>query len=209
MKYESTKRVQSKLPEFVGVAFVLRKMNVFRRDELEEIKVPFIEKARPLREELEPLIEAYQKAIDAAKALVHPDRDKLIADGMPKEEAEKKIPLGKIDFPEFKRWLELTNQLNKIDRAEQTPAMIRYVLVRIEGLEIDGEEATFDTLLKAGTDELYAELANEVARELGLLPEEVENLKSPSTLVAVEGGDKTTGSADPAEIAATTSTKAA
>jgi hypothetical protein len=90
-----------------------------------------------------------------------------------------------------------------------TPSAVRFVLVRIEGLEIDGETATLDSLLSDGPDELYQELAREVARELGLLDEEAANLDSPSISPAVEAGAKSIGPADPAGKPETITTAAA
>ena len=175
-------------------------MNVRRRDRLEEIRAPFQEKMKPLREEFAPLHKEYADAWKAAKSVNKLEREQAIKDGMPEGEALEKFPYGAIDFPDakFQRWAELKDQIDKLDRKEQTPAAVAFVLVRIEGLELVNDEgevvpSTLENLREYGSDDLYLELANEVARELGLVDDEAKNSESPSTSAAVDGDKSPTG----------------
>ena len=77
------------------------------------------------------------------------------------------------------------------------PVAARFCLVRIEDLEItypgaDGgdvtESATLELIQEHGPDALYQEILHEIKRECGLLPEEAENLPSPSTSAAAVVG---------------------
>lgn len=224
MKYDSTKRVPSKISP--DVVYIIRRMNVYRRDRLDEAKAPFAAKIQalreqlealepqisPLRAELEPLTKEYRESFERAKEVAQAKVDELIAGGATKEKADAQVTIGPfIDFPDepFKRWTELTQQIKaledpireqmeKIDRNELTPAAVEFVTVGIEGLEIDNEAATVKSLRENGQDDIYAELAKAVARELGLLPEEISNLEQEPTLVGVGDGPKTNGNAAPA-----------
>lgn len=195
MDYVSTKTIESKAVP--GVSFVIKKMTARRRDALRDLQEPFMERMRPIREQRQPLHDEYVAAIDQAKAAVKPERDKLVAEGLTRAEAEEKVPLGKIDFPNdrFQEWAKLTEEIRRIDTSEMTPAAVRYCLQSITGLTVDGEPATLDLILENGPDELYNEIAHEVARELGVLPEEAENLSSPSTSAAAVDGTQEPGSA--------------
>jgi len=203
MNHISTKTIESKVCQ--GASFTIKKMTVRRKQALDDKQAPFGERLRPLREELAPLNREYSQAWEAAKAAIKPERDKLAAEGITKEEAEKRAPVGKVDFPDerFQRWSELTEKIRRIDRDEMTPAAVRFCLVKIEGLEIDGIPATLESLLENGPDEFYDELAQAVARELGLLPEEATNLGSLSTSAAAVDGNPTASSAAPVETPAT------
>lgn len=217
MNHVSTKTVES--TAFPGVRFVLKRMTKRRADALDELQAGIRDRLSPLNEEFLPLNEEFLTASRAALALVQPDRDKLIAGGMSAKDAAKQCPLGKIEFAEdrFRRWMDLEAQINKIDQYEATPIAARFCLVRIEELDITypnetGEDvtapATLDLVMQHGPDELYAEILHEIKRECGLLPEEVQELKSPSTLVAVDTGKSPTGNATVAGNSETTTFEA-
>jgi hypothetical protein len=165
MTHVSTKTIESQsLP---GVRFVIRKMTKRRADALAEKQVGFREKLRPLYEEFTPLDTERVDAKDAFPA------DKL------------------------KRWADLLGQISRIDQNEMAPVAARFCLVRIEDLEItfpdaEGDDCTapasLDLVMEHGPDELYREILHEIKRECGLLPEEAEDLKSPSTLAAAVDG---------------------
>jgi hypothetical protein len=214
MRIESFHRVLSKISP--DVVYILKKMNVRRRDRLEEIRAPFQEKMRPLREEFAPLHKQYADAWKAAKSVNKIEREQAIKEGMPEAEALEKFPYGAIDFADekFQRWAELKDRIDKIDRMEQTPAAVAFVLVRIEGLELVNDEgeivpSTLDNLREYGSDELYLELANEVAKELGLLEEERKNSGSPFISAAVDGEQNPSGNVASAGETAKTTAEAA
>lgn len=203
MNHVSVKTIESQ--KYPGVRFVLKRMNRRRVDALDELQAPIRERLKPLYEEYGPLDKEFTTAKDAALALVKPRRDKLIDGGMNPKYAAAQVPIGKIDFAEekFMRRIELRAQIDKIDVNELAPSAVRYCLVRIEGLDItypDAEgidviaPASLDLIMQHGPDELYAEILHEVIRECGLLPDEVENLESPSTsAAAVDGSSANAG----------------
>jgi hypothetical protein len=180
MNYTSTIPIESKSSP--GVRFTIRKMTKGRRDILEDQQAPFREKLRPLYEELGPL-----------------DKERAEA-----TEAKQDFPADKL-----RRWSELLAQIGRIDHREMEPQAVRFVLVSIEGLDIDGEPAKLDAIMERGPDELYDEILAAVKRELGLLPAEASNLPLPSTSAAVVDGSPTPGSAAPAEKQDTTTSAAA
>jgi hypothetical protein len=196
MEYSSTISIPSKVYE--GVTFTILRMQWARRRELRRIQAPARERMQSLQKEMAPLSKAYSEAMAAAKAAVKPERDRRIAEGATPEEATAAVPLGTVAFDgtQLDRLMELSAAIDDIDRAELTREAVKFVLVGIEGLAIDGEPATVDLLQERGPDKLYAEIAEAVARELGLLPEEQENLGSPSTSAGVVDGSATPGTAE-------------
>jgi hypothetical protein len=202
MEYSSQIRIESK--KCAGVAFTLRKMMWKRRQALRDKQREAREKLRQVQEQRAPLSKEYVTATKAAEALVKLEREKLIAAGATAEAAAKQVPLGAIDFDESKldKLMELAGEATRIDQEELTPVAVAFVLVGIEGLTYTDPDlgdtpvpATLDLLIQRGPDELYYEIAHAVAGELGLLPNEVSNLESPSTSAAAVDGSETPGSA--------------
>lgn len=204
MNHVSTRTIESKASP--GARFVIKRMTKRRTDALNELQAPILEKLSPLQAEYGPLDAEFGKSSMEAHALVRPAREKLVESGMTAKEAAAQVPLGSVDFaPEkFQRWTELKAQINRIDEYELTPATVRFCLVRIEELEVtypdaEGNDvtaaATLDLVMQHGPDELYGEIVLAIQRECGLLPEEVQELKSPSTSVAVDIETSLTGNA--------------
>ncbi|MEZ5365152.1 MAG: hypothetical protein R2748_23200 [Bryobacterales bacterium] len=65
--------------------------------------------------------------------------------------------------------------------AEIDREYLRWGLVRVDGLTIDGEEATAESLIEAGPEALVREALAAVRREAGLSEDERKNSASPST----------------------------
>lgn len=173
MKHSGYFTVESKC--CAGVRFTLKKMTVRRRGRLEDLQAPIEARMKPLREELRPLAKEYRDAVESVRA----------SGGF----------VGSVDTAGLPRALELKRQIARIDQDELTPAAVGFVLEAIDGLDIEDEPATLELLLEHGPDELYAEIAAAVARELGLLVEERENLQSPSTSAGAVDGMTAPGSA--------------
>jgi hypothetical protein len=74
---------------------------------------------------------------------------------------EKKGPLEKLEAN------LLGNELEQL--------YVRWGLVRMEGLKIDGEPATVEALIERGPEALVREVAARVRHELGLTEEERKN----------------------------------
>ncbi len=105
---------------------------------------------------------------------------------------ELKQWLGKLEFvvagpnnPE--REAEAALLAGEIDRI-----YLRWGLRKIEGLAIDGEEATPEELIEKGPEGLVAEILRAIRREAGLSEEERKNCESPSIF---SGGTRPDGSA--------------
>ncbi len=58
---------------------------------------------------------------------------------------------------------------------------LEWGLVRIEGLDIDGQAATPDLLVTRGPEDLCREIVATIKSECGLTEDERKNLSSPST----------------------------
>ncbi len=64
--------------------------------------------------------------------------------------------------------------------AEADAACLRWAVEKIEGLEIDSQPATLDSLLARGPEQLVAEILARVRAEIGLSEAERKNSESPS-----------------------------
>ncbi|HXS98618.1 MAG TPA: hypothetical protein VN736_28675, partial [Candidatus Limnocylindrales bacterium] len=180
-----------------------------RRAEIERLHEPILERLRAIQEEFGPLNREYADAWRVARQFNKTERDAAIAEGRSEDEALAAYPYGRVDFsPEkFQRWEDLRKAATRIDRDELTPVAVRACVVRINGLTLQWDDesgtgqsgpATVDGLLEYGPTELYDEILVHVQHELGLSAGEKENLSSPSTSGAVEGGKSPSGSAAPA-----------
>ena len=59
--------------------------------------------------------------------------------------------------------------------AEVSGIYLRWGLVRVEGLNIDGDAVTAESLMERGPEELCEEITNEIRRECGLSQDERKN----------------------------------
>lgn len=83
--------------------------------------------------------------------------------------------------------------------AEADAACLRWAVEKIEGLEIDGQPATIDSLLSAGPEELVQEILARMRAGIGLSETERKNSASPSiSCAAGQQGRASDGSATPA-----------
>ncbi len=184
--YVSTERVASKTHE--GVTLVMKRMSVARRTELERLQASARLRMRGLQRQLAPLSREFSEAAATAKkaggALVFPD-DKST------------------------RLIELSDEIERIDREEMAPVAVSYFVEGIEGLTIDGEAATTDKLIALGPYDLYLEALERVTADMSLSPAEAQNLGSLSTSSAAEPESATRGTAIAVEQPDTTSSGAA
>ena len=174
--FESRVVHEAKAPGFKGVRFVLRKMTEGRRIKLRMALAGAQARIRELLEEQERLL---APAGDVAKAEL---------------DAETKAAVRKLSLA-----------MAEIADNEITPAWVSWGLERIEGLEIDGQPATLESLIEAGPPQLYHEVADAIRKEAGLTEEEQGESGSPITSAAPEDGREQATSAAPASGKACTS----
>jgi hypothetical protein len=147
MKFESKKKIQSKLAGFEDVHFTLKKMTEGRRTKLNLSLAPHKAKLRDLMAEAESLNPAVEEGQDAPK----------------------------LDAQTVAKVQNIHDALNSLVESEINPAWFRYGLDKIEGLEIDGAQATVETLMSDGPSELFTEILQAIRTEAELSPEEIKN----------------------------------
>lgn len=99
---------------------------------------------------------------------------------------------------DYAKKAEVFSQLVSVMEDELYPIYIRWGVTVIQGLKIDGVDATVDTLIEDGPEALIPELGAEIQRLIRLTPEESLGFKSPTTSGApVDGQKNGTGSTDP------------
>jgi hypothetical protein len=175
--FESKVTIEARAPEFAGVRFVLRKMTEGRRIRL-------------------------RMQLAAAQARIHElmDEQKRLAAEVGAATVEE------VRDPEAARQIaKLTREMADLADNEMTPTWVRWGLASIEGLEIDGEPATVESLIESGPPDLYQEVAEAVRKEAGLTAEEQGESGSPTTSPAPGDGRTSNTGAGPASESGSTS----
>jgi hypothetical protein len=188
MNYESRRTFKS--TSMPGVVFVLLKINVKRRLAFNLQMAKKFEALREIYKRRLPLDGEYQAAVKAAREKARPEIEALMeSESLTREEATKKSKI-KIEFPEDKleQIMTITQEAQEYDARECTPDMVKFFLQEITGLDIDGVPATAESLIDAGPDDLYQEMAQAITGQLGLTNTEKENLTLAGTSEPPAGG---------------------
>lgn len=81
-----------------------------------------------------------------------------------------------------KKLLDIAEQSGKIIMEQQFPALVRFGLVAVDGLTVDGEDVhNVENFIKLAPEELYLEAVKAIKEEAGMNTEVAENLESPTT----------------------------
>jgi hypothetical protein len=209
MNYSTTESFESKLVP--GVKYTLRKMSHGRRLKLNTVTAPILDKAIAIQREYEPLLEDLKAVEDAAKLLpctcehdLNPEKDSHLPDNnrCTVEGCDCRKP--DYDMEKFKKVSELRFKETKIYDDELTPAYVRWGVQSIEGLEIDGEPATVESLIESAPEPLVDELGNELLRLTRMTTEEQLSFKLRTTSDAQVDGLTQTSSAPTAKQTSST-----
>lgn len=195
MNYQSTVTVNSKT--FPGVRFTLRKWSVNRRREYNMAIAGMLARLRDIQDEQELLVEELRAAINRSK--IAPCLCSHSPEGHSKETGQctvRDCDCRRPDFPRDKQRRSETLLMDtlRIRVEEMQPAVLRWGLVSVDGLEIDGAAATVESLIESGPDDLVREIADELDELLGLRGESAKNSESPTTSGApADGAMKNSG----------------
>ncbi|GAC1496116.1 MAG: hypothetical protein NVS1B6_00940 [Steroidobacteraceae bacterium] len=203
MNYLSTETFESKLPAFTGVRYELRRWSTARRAQYNRAMAEALSRLREANDEYEQL--QAQQAEATARAKIEPCQCKHPPAPDPSHDAEtgRCLTSGcvcrKPDTPitDTNRMTDLLVTMLRIKFEDLQPTAIRWGLVQITGLDIDGQPATPESLLADGPDDLATEIADALDLLLRLSPEQQKNSESPTTSGApVDGATKTSGAPD-------------
>jgi len=213
MNYTSTTRIQSAIaPE---IFYTLRKMSWGRRNQFNEMMVkPFgrMAEARREREFLEDQ-PPFKKIIELRTSL-----ENLVPPAEGAQDEERKAFVAKVDAitdeidalaktapPGPARQIrDLIEEENNIDRA-QAKALLDWALIKIEGLEIDGNPTpSVEMLVMEGPEKVVEEICKEISKRMRLGDTEIKNLESPTTSAGVAGGSGPNTTATSASETSTT-----
>ena len=98
----------------------------------------------------------------------------------------------------------LFDQVKEVVDDQITPEWVRWGLVSIHGLRIDGEAATVESMIAKGPRSLYNEIVLAIKAEAGITEEERGESEPPSTSAApVDGGNSTSSAVDAGSKAST------
>jgi len=183
-----------------GVAVTFRRSSVIARDRFLEAASAQRTRVRELYRERKPLDDEYRAAIAKAQAAAKSAVDQLIeAEGITRQAAEARVPVKPdISDEKFERWVDLTDEIQRLERDGSGRATLRSLLVSIEGFTIDGRVPGAAELIEeadcALTDELV-QAANEIAQ---LSPAERGESPWPGISARAAAGPKKDTNAPPA-----------
>ncbi len=189
MNYESTVTCQSKT--FPGVTFVVRRFTAGMRARLRQSLANVLrihrENARKRETWLNQICD--EKGIDRA------DRGSVQIEH-----------LGEDRQAQFE---ELLAQDDLLTDTEWKPRHFDAGFVSIDGITIDGQQPNGQLLRDSGPQALYAEILDEIYRQIGLSGAEAENLGSPTTSGAGVDGKVSATTAPPASETGSTAPETA
>lgn len=198
MDYSPEITIESKV--LPGVRFILHRMTVPRRARLHQEIAGIRERVREIQRERKPLDDEYRAAAEKARAAAKLAVDKLVAEGLTREEAEQQAPVH-LDFPEDKlaAWSDSLMVQKRMEEDGVGIATLRALLVGIEGFTIAGEVPGVDRLIEKGPDELVDEMARAADKVAALAPGDRGNSLWPGTSEPAEAGPIASTIAPPAE----------
>jgi hypothetical protein len=216
MNYSTTEQFESKLAP--GVRYKLRKMSHGRRIKLNAQTAPTIEKMIAFQREVEPLQEELKSAEEAAKlAPCTCQHGTSLIDGPPETAKDCHAPetgrcsvegcdcrKPEYDPEKWQRFWEVREKQLELSKNELNPAYVRWGVQSVEGLEIDEEAATVESLIESAPEALVQELADEITRLIKMTAEEQLAFKSPTTLDAQVDGQTQISSAPVASSSSST-----
>lgn len=183
-QYESTRAFESRTCP--GVRITLKKWSDQRRTELYSIT------AEARKRQREIIMQG--AALNERRApVLEDDGSKRI--NIYSGEVVKEFT-NEIDRTEFNLWV---NDLEEFRHRELCPVYVRWGVAKIEGLVIDGQDATVDTLLSDGPRDLADEIFAELEGRVELSAVETKNSESPTISSAADGTAMTTTAAIAAE----------
>jgi hypothetical protein len=176
LKFESTRAIPSKLYE--GVTFTIKRVTEGRRISFRTENWQYIDRLVDLQTKASPYNSTLTVLSEALKACEN-DEDKMVI--LASDEYQNAL----------KELTPLNEEFERIDMVHIRPAYLRTYYASVDGIEIDGvsgKKITSDILLSQGPPELVKEVVDAIIDEIQLSAKEKENLGSPITSDAVDGG---------------------
>lgn len=191
-----------------SVAFTLQKMTRGRRIKFNLQMAPLLEKERTLGTEasdVDAQTDPYRAEAKKAACTCHhtPEEHDVESGACTAKDCRCKWPAIP---PELQaKTVDIIQRIKNLEQMEFEPALIRWALTSITGLEIDGAPATAETLIESGPEEIVSEIVSEIRKLMGLSPEERKNSELPTTSGALAAGQTPNMSAPAVEDAVMTS----
>lgn len=197
MNYATSETFESKL--FDGVRFVLRKRSVKRRAEYNNAIVAFTAKLQDLQSELGPILkQPCECKHNVGEHIMEFTDVQTVTFRCAHKDSDKACDCSDGSGPGFQPYLAKRSQIFMIDHDQMQPHRLRFFIKSVEGIELDGQPASVDSLIADGPDELLDEVDAEIKRLLELSEIERKNSESPTTSLAVVGGPTKSSTVDTA-----------
>jgi hypothetical protein len=187
----STVRVESKL--IPGVAYIINAPSYGRRLNLDRATAEFRSQTRVMQKKYDKIVEQIREGQVQANAHFKARENELErelcthVEGSP-DHVRISADIAELKLSTHKVSRDLTDQLNEINEeslyllaAKYNAPRVRHYLKAIEGYQIDGVDATVDSLLAEGAPQIVTEILESVDAVEKMKAEEIKNLSSPST----------------------------
>lgn len=193
MQYDSTIRFDSEV--IPGVWFDVHKPSYGRKIEFDTLNCEYRARVREiskqhrkLRADYDALVQEHSYEIerqvrDIKKSLGEARDEDMAAVEARIAELEASEP--EIDPALIEKMEDLGEESVRLTHTLYNPARLRWGLAAIDGLKINGEAATVETLIKSGPYELTMEILAVIDNVSALSSEKLKNLPSPTTFSAL------------------------
>lgn len=205
MDFPTTRTIQSATTP--GVSFTINRMVEARRTELRLQLVDIQDKVRERLRRVRRSNARIRSLLDAWKDEHAEEFGKLVAVVREQRSGDKPTPsllsdeqlaeirISTLDLEDSREELNVEyEKIRLIEESEIFPLWVKWGLVSVEGLLIDGQPVTADSI-SYGPSELYNEIVRAIESEIGLTQAELKNSASPSTSDGAEGGITTDSTA--------------
>jgi hypothetical protein len=161
---------------------------------------------REINREHEPIRAEFNASLEKARSAAEPEVQALVAEGRERAEAEAIIDTRiaaehRADLtPEKMAHLQESWQdLQLLEQEHRKPALLRAMLVSVEGYTVAGKSPTADELLESGDEILTSEIIAACETFEGLTPDQAGNWRWPGTSEQQAAGPAKTTVAHSAE----------
>lgn len=185
MQYQPYETVASKLSDFAGVTFTLRRLSHGQRTQLRLRLAESLHLVRTLNEKIELEVDRY--------AL------------QPESEEGKSTPFTKEQLLALERVNDLSRAIDLVTYEKVDPQYLQFCLVHLDGIiDEHGQPFTADTLYKTGPEELCKEVIEECVKLVNMSPKAKESFELPTTSGALVAGQTSAMTANNASATAGT-----
>lgn len=146
-------------------------------------------------QELDRITAPQERAFNSQKTAKLRDLKKTLATAREEEQPELEAEIAEVEASFYEEPFDVQSEKHELGQeslraiaTDYNPTLVRWGLVEIQGLQINGQAAGVEELLSSGPQHLVYEIVQAIEQAMGLSGEELKNSSLPSISSAVEDG---------------------